>query len=120
MSELNLPSITLPSGAKVTVAADATAKISEANHPAAMKWLIDNKFGGLIKTGVLVEFGRGERDEAVKAARMIAESGLKPLVSEGVHHSTLKSFVKEQLNEGKEIPMDIFGVHTFNKATIKK
>ena len=120
MNELELPSITLPSGAVVKVAADATAKIPEKHHAAAMKWLNDNKFGGLIKTFVKVSFGKGERDKAVDAVKLMAENGLKPELGEGVHHSTLKSFVKEQINEGKPLPMDIFGVHTFNKATIKK
>lgn len=120
MAELGVPMLKLPSGETVTIQEDCTASITEQNHPAAMRWLIKNGFGGLIKTGVTVEFGRGERDNAVEAAKTIAEAGFQPTVYETVHHSTLKSFVKEQLREGADVPFDLFSIEPFDKAVIKK
>ena len=119
MNELGIPMLKLPSGKVVSITEDVTASITAANKPAAMRWLIDNDFGGLIKTGVNLQFDRGDRDAAVAAAKLIAENGYQPSVEENVHHSTLKAFVKEQLSEGKEVPLDLFSVHPFDKAVVK-
>ena len=119
-AELGIPSLTLPSGEIVKIADDATASITEENHNAAMKWLIDNGFGGLIKTAVIVEFNRGDRENAIALYNTLNDLGETPAVSESVHHSTLKSFVKERLREGEAVPHDLFGIHPFTKATIKK
>ena len=120
MSELGIPSLKLPSGATVSVVEDATCSITQANHGAAMAWLIEHGYGGLIKTSVGVTFGRGEREEALNAVRVISDAGMDPELVEAVHHSTLRAFVKERLGEGAAIPFDLFSIRPFNKATIKK
>jgi len=37
-----------------------------------------------------------------------------------VHPSTLRGFVKEQVQLGKNPPSDLFGVYVANRVTIKK
>jgi hypothetical protein len=37
---------------------------------------------------------------------------------ERVHPSTLKSFVKEQMEAGRAIPFDLFAIHPFNRVKI--
>jgi len=45
-------------------------------------------------------------------------TGRAPDMEEGVHHSTLKSFVIEQREKGAELPLDLFGIHPYNRAKL--
>ena len=47
-------------------------------------------------------------------------SYLKPNIQkEKVEPSTLTAFVREQINNGNDVPMDLFGVYVANKTKIK-
>lgn len=117
MQELGLASFKLEDGASVDLTQDVFCGITEARRASAHKWLLDNGFGGLIKTQVVAEFGKGELDAANEAARTIGGT-----VKEAVHPATLKSFVKEQLAKGSPLPTELFGINPFNKIkiTLKK
>lgn len=122
MEEIGMLSVTLKDGSKVEVVEDINCAIKVADRAAAHQWLIDNNFGGLIKTQVVTEFGRGQLDDAIRYAQ---EANSKfpenPAgVKDTVHPATLKSFVKEQLEKGAPIPMELFGVRPFNRAKYKK
>ena len=39
-------------------------------------------------------------------------------LKEAVHPQTLKAFVREQVETGKELPFDLFGVYIANKTKI--
>lgn len=120
MMEAGLQEIALKDGARIQLKEDCKAAITEKTRGPALAWLLANNFGGLIKTNVTVEFGRGERDQA-EAARAALEARYPGVViKEDVHASTLKAFVKEQMASGNAIPMDLFNVHPFTKAVITK
>lgn len=122
MKELGLLDIKLLDGSKVEVKQEVQCGISEARRPEAHKWLTDHKFGGLIKTAILLEYDSDERALAVKAAQKIAKALNRDVeVKEQVHPATLKSFIKEQLAlgaEGSKPPADLFGIFPFNKAKV--
>lgn len=120
MREFGLSELKLEDGTSVSISEEVSAAITEANRAAAHAWLRAHEFGGLIKTIVSVEFGRGEDDEAAEAAERIASELHRPVDHvEKVHPSTLKSFVREQLAEGHTVPFDLFSVHPFARAKIK-
>jgi hypothetical protein len=121
MTELGLQEIKLDDGSIVKVVEDCSCGITEATRDRALRWLLDNDFGGLIKTQVAVAFGRGDHDAATKVFKALTKRYPDAaLLKEEVHPSTLKSFVKEQLAAGSPIPMDLFNVHPYNKATLKR
>ena len=118
MREVGLTKLTLTDGTEVTLTEEVTAAISEERRAAAHAWLREHNFGGLIKTVVTVPFGRGEEEEARRMAERIAEEHECSL-DEKVHPMTLKAFVREQVEDGKPLPFDLFGVHPFSRAKIK-
>lgn len=118
MQELGLETFKLKTGELIEVKPEVDCGISEERRPAAHDWLINNGFGGLIKTEVVVTFGRGDQVAASTFAREVAEAGKSPAVVERVHPSTLKSFVKEQMSAGKPVPFELFGVHPYSKVKI--
>ncbi len=120
MMELGLTQIKLENGMVVDVKEDCTASLTAATKDAAFKWMIENNFGGLIKTEVSIPYGRGDREQAVELVKTLDAQDIKADLSESVHHSTLKAFVKERLAEGDAIPMELFNVFPFNKANVKK
>jgi hypothetical protein len=113
MQELGLETFKLTTGETIEVKQDIECGISEERRARAHAWLTENGFGGLIKTEVVAKFGRDERDAAVAAAEQIGGE-----MVERVHPSTLKSFVKEQMEAGRAIPFDLFAIHPFNRVKI--
>lgn len=118
MQEIGLEKFTLKTGEVIEVKPEVDCGISEDRRLKAHEWLTSNGFGGLIKTEVVVTFGRGEHDAAEGFAEEVAAQGKQPEVVERVHPSTLKSFVKEQMAAGNAVPFDLFGVHPYNKVKI--
>lgn len=120
MREVGLSHLTLTNGIEVVVTEEVTATITEERRAAAHAWLREHNFGGLIKTVVSVPFGRGEEQEARRLAEMIHDDLHHDAnVDEKVHPQTLKAFVREQVEGGKPLPFDLFGVHPFSRAKIK-
>lgn len=120
MSEAGLTEIQLEDGSRVTIKEEVDAKITDKTRSQALKWLLDNGFGGLIKTQVELAFGRGDHDTATAVRDRLAADYDGVELKEEVHHSTLKAFVKERMAAGDKIPMDLFNVYPYNKAIIKK
>lgn len=122
MQELDLKEVTLSDGSKIKVADEVYCSITEAKKVAAFEWLEDNDFGGLIKTGVEIAYGRDEREAAVTFYNQLLEEGKDVSISAGVHAQTLKAWMKEQLAAGRNVPMDLFGARsvTVAKVTLPK
>lgn len=121
MSEIGLSEIVLDDGTKISVKEDCSAAITAKNKTTAHAWLVDNGFGGLIRTQLISEFGTGEHDDAIEIRDILAsEYHIDAALTEKVHPATLKSFVKEQMEKGAAIPMELFSVHPYSKAIIKQ
>lgn len=120
MQECGLQSVTLEDGSKIEVREEVDAAITEATRSRAMAWLTDNDFGGLIKTVVSVEFERGLVSEARQLADNLNGEGLFANLKETVHPQTLRAFVREQMQDGRPIPVDLFNVHPYNIAKLTK
>lgn len=119
MQELGIQSLTLSSGQILTIKQEVYASIPKANEYEAFQWLNNNGFGGLIKTEVKTSYGKGEHDIAASLYQELIDRGLDAKFKEGVHHSTLKAWLKEQLSEGNNVPMDLFGARPVMTARIK-
>ena len=119
MDEVGMEEFTLSSGDTISVENIVTATISEPNRATAFAWLRKHKHGSIIKREIKLNFGMGEDKQAKALLALLKKSKLRPTSDkETVHPSTLKAFVKEQLAEGKDIPMDVFGVYEVRRASV--
>jgi hypothetical protein len=113
MQELGLDSIKLSTGQSVKVKQDVYAAIPAASKQEAYGWLNDHGFGGLIKTEVSVQFGKGEEEAAQELMELLRDNaGVSPVLSQSIHAQTLCAFLREQLADAetsKEFPLDLFG-----------
>jgi hypothetical protein len=119
MREVGLTEMKLSDGSAVTVKDEVSCAITEEKRTRAHAWLVEHGFGGLIKTEVVVAFGREEHDEALACAEKIHdELSREAVLEERVHPATLKSFIKEQREAGLTPPTDLFGIFTYAKAKV--
>lgn len=119
MDTLGMQEFKLTDGSVVSVKEDIKTSITEANRPAAFSWLEEHQFDGIIKTNVAASFGKGEMENAKKAVEALEAAGFHGSMERNIHPATLKSFVKERLEAGDNIPVDVFGIFEFKQSKIK-
>ena len=104
---------------KIKVAEYYTATPLKENRAKVYTWLRDNGFGDLVKNQVTCSFGRNEEEKASGLLSHLNEKGYQSTQREWVEPSTLRAFVREQYEVGKELPMDLLGAFIGHKTTIK-
>jgi len=119
MGTLGISEFKLTDGSLISVKEDVKANITADHKPAAFAWLVEHNFDGIIKTNVAVAFGKGEMGKAKEAMAILEKAGFSGAMDQSVHPATLKSFVKERLEKGDNIPIDTFGIFEFKQAKIK-
>lgn len=118
MAELGAKSFTLDSGATIKVEDKLDAKITKANESEAYEWLDENGLGGIIKSEVSMTFPKGAAEQCEQAKAVLMEAGIGFAAKRSVHHSTLKSTCKEQIEKGVAIPEALFGIYQYKCTKI--
>ena len=72
----------------------------------------------IIKNDVILSFSRGEDNVAGSLMGELEQRGFHPESKTHIHSMTLKAFVREQVEGGKKLPFDLFGVYIANKTKI--
>jgi len=120
MQELGIKDLTLESGQKMKLKQDVYAQIPKDEKQGVFNWLNEHGFGGLIKTEVAAEFGKGERESAIELAKRLSAEGFTAGFSEDVHAQTMKAFLLERVKKGDaDFPFDLFHARPVWVATIK-
>jgi hypothetical protein len=120
MAEMGLSHLKLMDGSSVDVKPNYSASITIANKDAAFQWLRDNNLGDIIKNEISISFGRNEDNKAADYAALASERGYQPTQKLKVEPMTLKALVRERIENGKELPTELFNVFVGNKTTIKR
>ena len=120
LSEMGISSLKLADGSAVDVKPYYAANISLKNREAAANWLRSNGLGDIIKNEITVSFGRDEDNKAAQYANLAKGQGYQPTQKLKVEPMTLKALVRERIENGKEMPTDIFNVFVGNRTTIKE
>jgi len=110
MDQIGMTEFKTTTGLKITVAEKIRAAIPKAKAPLAFHWLKENGHAAMIKRVVSVSFGKGEDEKAQDFCKTLSEE-YEYDDKASVHPSTLAAFVKEKLESGEEVPLDLFGVH---------
>jgi len=120
LTEMGLSSIKLADGSAVDVKPYYGASISNNNREAAYNWLRSNNLGDIIKNDITVSFGMNEDNKAAKYANLAQSQGFEPTQKLKVEPMTLKALVRERIENGKEMPMDIFNVFVGNRTKLTR
>ena len=120
LGEMGLSSLKLADGSAVDVKPYYAANISLKNREAAYNWLRSNGLGDIIKNEITVSFGRNEDNKAADYANLARGQGYQPTQKLKVEPMTLKALVRERIENGKDMPADIFNVFVGNRTIIKR
>ena len=128
MSEAGVSEFTdAETGTKVSLALAVSGALGTPKTPeeAAEKerkldLLIENGAGEIVKLVVAVEFGKGEMPKALALKKALQSRGLEPVLERSIHHQTLCSWLRNQMEAGAPIPMDDLGMWYGTIAKIKK
>ena len=120
MEERGVRSIKMKDGQSVDIKPFYTGTITREKQEAAFEWLRDNGYDDIIKNQVVVKFGRAEDEKAQKMYTTFLEKGFDIDRNVKVEPMTLKGFIREMIESGKELPMETFGVFIGHKINIKK
>ena len=122
MQKAGAASIKLTDGTAVEIKPYYGARIPASRTEEAFDWLRENNFADLIKNNVTLTFGRNEDNMAKSLVDELRQKGHNVKQAEKVEPMTLKAFVREQIEKGKDVPADLFGVYvaTRTKLTTKE
>ena len=118
MQQAGVSLIKLKDGSSVEIKPFYAARIPSSKVEEAFEWLRTNGHGDLIKNNVMLTFGRNQDNEAKSLVAELREKGHNVKQAEKVEPMTLKAFVKEQIQDGKNVPSDLFGVYVASKTKI--
>lgn len=122
MLELGVSKFELDDGTKVSLGTGVSATWPKEGdeHEKAVVWMREQGYGDLIKDTVAVLFGRGEVDRADVLISLLDQGGFRNWSrKEEVHHMTLKAWLREMVEGGKEVPLDLFHAEVFTQAKLK-
>ena len=120
MQEAGYSEIKLVDGTAISINTFYAASISKAKEEEAFDWLRDNGFGDLIKNNVVLQFGKAQDEDANNLVGELKSKGHNVSQKMKVEPMTLKATVREQIEKGYDVPMDLLGVFIGNKTTIKR
>ena len=100
LGQLGVTDLKLNDGSRISAEPFYSARISGEKLSDAHAWLRDNGHGDIIKNTVTLTFGQGEDVMAKELVDQLTSQGHIPQEKEAVHPSTLRAFVKEQIESG--------------------
>ena len=119
MQQAGVELIKLEGRISVEVKPFYSARIPASKSEEAFQWLRDNGHGDLIKNQVSLEFGMKQDNEAKSIVEELKSKGLPVKQKTTVHPSSLRGFVREQIQDlGKDVPAELFGTYVANKTKI--
>ena len=96
------------------------ASIPPTRREEAYQWLRENDLDDIIKNDVILSFGKGEDNVAGDIMYDLEQRGMHPEKKTHIHSMTLKAFVRERVEKGLPIDLDLFGAYVARIADIKR
>ena len=116
MQEMGAREIKLLDGRKLKIAPFYSGKITS---PECYDWLQQEGYGDIVKTNIIVALKMSDEDKAAAVRKLLHDNGIDWDENNGVHHSTLRAWLKDTISSGKPVDRDLFAVFTGWKTTIK-
>ena len=119
MDEMGIERIDVD-GAIVKLKAFVSASIPADRKQDAFNWLREHGLDDIIKNDIIVSFGRGQDNKAGDMMYDLEQKGFHPEQKTHIHSMTLKAFVRERVEKGLPIDLDMFGAFVARTAEVKR
>jgi hypothetical protein len=96
-----------------------TAKIPDEKRLEALQWFEEQGHGDLVKSIIDITFGMHEHERRLAVMQLLSDNKIEYYTNESVHSSTLKAFVKREIQKNHIIPYDLLGIFIFDEVKIK-
>ena len=96
------------------------ASIPPTRRDEAYQWLRENDLDDIIKNDVIMSFGKGEDNMAGDIMYELEQRGMHPEKKTHIHSMTLKAFIRERVEKGLPIDLDLFGAFVARITDIKR
>ena len=120
LEEMNLQKFTLTDGSEISIKPIYSASIPKDRRDEAYDWLREHGDGDIIKNNVTITFGKGEDQDAQAFILMCGNQGFTPQQAEKIEPMTLKAWLREKVEAGDPVPLDLFGAFISQRARIKR
>lgn len=97
-------------GLVIRIAETIRASIPKARSGEAFVWLKEHGQEAMIKSQLTIAFGKGEEEKSKELYAELLAKDFHLEASSSVHPATLSSWAKEKLEQGDDIPLELFGV----------
>jgi hypothetical protein len=89
-------------------------------RPEGFAWLKEIHHEDIVKNDVILAFTKGQDAEAQALMERLRAEGYTNLVNKPtIHAQTLKGFVREMEQEGRDVPLEYFGLYRATVAVVK-
>ncbi|QHJ77435.1 MAG: hypothetical protein [Bacteriophage sp.] len=85
----------------------------------AFQWLRDHGQGGIIKSRIEADLGKVPQERIRAALDALLGLGFQSRTKQTVHWQSLAAMVKELMERGEDVPLDVLGVHIYTQAEVK-
>ncbi len=121
MAECHLDFIRTPDGTEIEIVEKLHVQLAKIRNAEGITWLEDNNHGGSVKRQIVISFNKEDEAWAKKFLRDCAQrkKPLNMVRTDSIHNQTLKKLVKGLLEQGVEVPLELFGVHRHKESNIK-
>lgn len=119
MEEIGVKEFKLDDGSEIKTKEEVYCSLPKEREAEGFTWLEANGHGSIIKHVIACEFGKGEGEEVAKLRELLDEASLPYKDRESVHPSTLRSWAREEIENGRFPPDDIFNVYEATVAKVK-
>ena len=107
MDAAGISKFTLDDGTTISAETFYQASIPADTQEKAFDWLEEQGNADIIKHEVKLALKKGQAEEAAAATKALENLGMEPTVAMKVHPSTLRAFVREEIEAGREVDESI-------------
>jgi hypothetical protein len=117
--ELGVKKLSLSDGRTVEIIRKFAASISKEKEAECFNWLKEHNHDAIIKDSIAVKLKKGEGEISAKITKFLNELQVTFEKKRAVHPQTLLAFVKEQIENGENLPQELFNVFPIRTTKIK-
>ena len=120
MTEIGLAEFVMADGATVKVQTVVDCSLSKKRAVEGCDWLAANGHGGAVTTELVLKFPKGNEAAVQRVVAHLAAIKIHVAPEHKIHAQTLKKLYRELVEQGQDLPEQLFNTYHGRKAVVKE